>query len=163
MLPPIHDLSIMHYTIQYKSTEHLQGLASSESRSTQSRKPIPSSPLKPNSLTLTTFRLNTTLPLSLIPKRHLPHRSRRLNITRPPIRAQRTRNPNTPQERTSPSTRTPSPTRTTSNGKMVHVKPDISEENADRGPEENIKTMVSVIEPTRRSNKARGSSRHERN
>lgn len=161
----ICSLCTIQYNINRRNT--FQGLASSKSRLTQSRKPI--SPLRSNSLALTIFRFNTSLILSLVPKPHLPHRSSPLNITiqppltRPPIGPQRTRNPNTPPKSASPTTRTPSPARTTSNGEMVHVKPDISEENAERGAEENIKTMVSIIEPTRRSNKARRGSRHERN
>jgi hypothetical protein len=44
---------------------------------------------------------------------------------------------------------------------MVHFKADISEENAQCRTEENIKAMMSIIEPAGRGNKARRGSRHE--
>lgn len=170
MLPPIHDLFTMHYIIQNPHCTFNVLLRIALKPTPGNASLIYTSSL--NSLTPTALWLNMSLCLCMslfqIPKHLLPYRSRSLIIqllnplTGPSIRPQRTRETNQPPESASLTACTPSPARAAPNREMVHMKPDISEEHPDRRAEENIKAMVSVIEPARRRNKARRGSRHER-
>lgn len=170
MLPPIRGLFTMRYIIQSPHCTFHVLLRTALKPNPGNAPPIYTSSL--DNLTPTTLRLNIPLCLDMslfqIPKHLLPYRSRNLSIhllnplTSPSIRPQRTRETNQPPESAPLAARTPSPARATPNREMIHVKPDISEENPDCRTEENIKAMVSVVEPARRRNKERRGSRHER-
>lgn len=80
--------------------------------------------------------------------------NRTTHIKCPAVCPKRTGNANTTNECASATARTPSPARSAPDRKVVHVEADVSEEDTERGPEQNIKPVVLIVEPARPGNEA---------
>jgi hypothetical protein len=88
--------------------------------------------------------------------------NRTTHIKRPAICPKRTGNSNATSKGAPATARTPSPARAAPDRKVVHVEANVSEEDTEGGPEQDIKPVVPVVEPARRGNEARCRGREER-